>query len=160
MLVPFYGVGIGADGVRYPWSEYEDYEHCADASALSAAGIRALHRQGLMNGPGVGPFATEGDSFLAVHQELLMCAKKTFVNLKRARRAPSFWTSADLAEGASDPASFIRQQKIGYPVYHMTPQRKFSWWFNMSVLQLGMLSDTNVNLEKLSWGFIEPPGCN
>ena len=46
------------------------------------------------------------------------------------------------------------------PLYHMAPQRKFSWWFNMSVLQLGLMQDTGIALDQIRWGFIEPAGCN
>jgi hypothetical protein len=46
---------------RYLLSEWDDFERCVDATALTAAGIRALARQGRSGGPGVGPFATEGD---------------------------------------------------------------------------------------------------
>ena len=92
----------------------------------------------------MGPFASEGESFLALHHEFAACARQTFQSDSRPRRDPAVWTSAELAGGASDPSAFIAQNLIGYPRYPSSPQRMLSWWFNTSMLQFGMLADAGV----------------
>ncbi len=158
-LVPLYGAGITEAGERQNYGDYSDYEHCADASAVSAAGVRGLFRQGGMGGAGVGPFATEGASFLGLHQELAACAEMAFTYYDRSRRDPAVWTAAQLAPGLGDPATFIAQNKIGYPRFHTAPQRKFSWWFNMSLLQFGLLADAGIELPTLTRGAVQPASC-
>ena len=44
----------------------------------SAAALRSLKRTGQYNMRPVGPFASEGASFLQLHHELLSCAQRTF----------------------------------------------------------------------------------
>ncbi len=158
MLVPLYGSGIGADGKRQAFGDYSDYEHCSDATALTAAALRALKHQGTYDKNAIGPFKSEGASFLQLHHELSSCAARTFDIQTRLRRDPAVWTSKDLAAGVSDPAAFIRAQKIGYPKYNLSPQRKYSWWFNVSVLQFGLLAEAGIDIQALTPGAIQPAG--
>jgi hypothetical protein len=158
MLVPLYGSGIDGDGKRQAYGEYSDYEHCSDATALTAAALRALKHQGSYDKNAIGPFKSEGASFLQLHHELSSCAARTFEIQTRLRRDPAVWTSKDLAAGLSDPAAFIRAQKIGYPKYNVSPQRKYSWWFNMPMLQFGLLAEAGVDISVLSPGAIQPAG--
>ncbi len=159
MLAPTYGAGIRPGGARAFFGDGTDAEHCTDASAISAAGIRALSRQGKMNGPGTAPFATEGASFLALHHDLASCAQRMFQVYDRPRRSPLVWTAAQLAPGVANPSAFIASNKIGYPRYPVAPQRKFSWWFNMSTMQMAMLEEVGVNLATLTPGQVKKPGC-
>ncbi len=158
MLVPLYGSGIGADGKRQWFGEYDDFEHCSDATALTAAALRALKHQGSYDKNAVGPFKSEGASFLQLHHEFASCASRTFDSQTRARRDPSAWTSKDLAAGVSDPAGFIKTNKIGYPKYNLAPMRKYSWWFNVSMLQFGLLSEAGIEVPSLTPGAIQPNG--
>jgi hypothetical protein len=158
-LVPLYGSGLDAAGVRQNYGQYDDFQHCSDATALTSAGIRGLVRQGKFNSTPIGPFATEGDSFLALHHEFAACARQTFEYDSRPRRDPAVWSSADLAGGAADPAGFIARNLIGYPRYPSAPQRMLSWWFNSSMLQFGLLSDAGVKIPVLQPGRIQPAGC-
>ncbi|HXI56743.1 MAG TPA: hypothetical protein VNO55_11830 [Polyangia bacterium] len=158
-LVPLYGSGLDAAGVRQNYGQYDDFQHCSDATALTSAGIRALVRQGKFNSTPVGPFATEGDSFLALHHEFAACARQTFQYDSRPRRDPAVWSSADLAGGAANPAGFIATNLIGYPRYPSAPQRMLSWWFNSSMLQFGLLADAGVKIPALQPGRIQPAGC-
>jgi hypothetical protein len=66
------------------------------------------------------------------------------------------WTSSQLAPGLGDPATFIRQNKIGWPIGNLSPQRKLSWWFNMSMLQFGLLNDAGITVPVLTPGVIQP----
>jgi hypothetical protein len=165
ILSPLEGFGLRADGERYILSEWEDFEHCADATALTAAGIRALVRQKRFDGPGVGPFRTEGESFAALHHEYAHCALQTFEEYVRPRRDPRGWKSEDLAQGyeggnEAAQAAFIDQKKIGYPVAAIAPARKLSWWFNASMLQLRLLRDSGVGFATLQPGSVQPAsGC-
>jgi hypothetical protein len=162
-LVPIYGSGLTEDGTRKNFGASDDNEHCTDATALTAAGIRALVRQGKFAtapaGASLGPFKTEGESFVALHHEFGACARATFADDSRPRRDPAAWTSAELAGGLADPATFIADNLIGYPKYPTSPQRKLSWWFNMSMLQFGLLADAGVKVPALSPGQVQPATC-
>jgi hypothetical protein len=155
-LVPLYGAGLGPDLVRQNFGEYDDFQHCTDATALTAAALWALEIQGSYDRNPIGPFASEGASFLQLHHEFAACAARTFEEQTRSRRDPRQWLSAELAPGLGDPATFIRQNKIGYPVGNLTPQRKFSWWFNMSMLQFGLLTEAGITVPVLTPGLIQP----
>jgi hypothetical protein len=158
-LVPLYGAGIDAAGVRKNFGEWSDFEHCADASALAAAASAALKRSGGWDQNPVGSFASEGESFQALHQELLACAQRTFVEHTRDKRDPSSWTSAELSAGAADPATFINESRIGFPLHVQIPRRKLSWWFNAAMLELGILSEAGLSVTSVQSGFIQPSGC-
>src|SRR5204863_9799238 len=108
MLVPLYGSGLGPDMRRRNFGEYDDFEHCTDATALTAAAIRALKTQGGYDRNPIGPFPSEGASFLQLHHEFAFCAAVNFGWDSRPRRDPRAWTSDQLAEGLADPARFIR----------------------------------------------------
>jgi hypothetical protein len=158
-LVPLYGAGIDAAGMRRTFGEYSDFEHCADATALTAAALRALVRRGTYNQNPVAPFSSEGESFLALHEELASCAMRTFDENSRPHRDPATWTAAELGAGVSSPATFIRTNKIGYPKYPTSPQRKLSWWFNMSMLEFALLDEANIQLPSLRTGRVQPASC-
>jgi hypothetical protein len=158
-LAPLYGSGLVAGGARKNFGASDDDEHCTDATALTAAGIRALVRQGTFATMPVGPFKSEGESFVALHHEFAACARATFAADSRPRRDPATWKSADLASGVADPAAFIAANLIGYPKYPTSPQRKLSWWFNMSMLQFGLLADAGVELPTLLPGRVQPATC-
>jgi hypothetical protein len=158
-LVPLYGAGVNAAGQRVNSGDWADFEHCSDATALSAAALRALVRTGGYAKNPIGPFANEGESILALHRELASCARRTFVEQTRPKRSPSGWTSAELAAGAGDPAAFIDSNKIGFPTHVQMPQRKLSWWFNTSMLDFRLLADARVSIGDLDAGKIQPSGC-
>jgi len=158
-LVPLYGAGLRPDGSRATFGEYDDWQHCADASALTAVGLRALRRQGLFDGGAIGPFATEGESLLAMHHELSACAERGFQEETRLRRDPAAWSSEELAAGASDPATFIEENRIGFPLHKNMPMRRISWWFNVAMLQFRLLSDAGVTVPELAPGAVQPAGC-
>jgi hypothetical protein len=157
-LIPLYGAGLRPNGTRF--LEHEaDFEHCADATALTAAALRALKRQGRFDRGGpVGPFATEGLSFLQLHHELSYCAKLSFLSSTRLHRDPATWTSRELAEGASDPQKLIKQNRIGFPRHTSSPQRKLSWLFNTSMLQFALLRDAGIKIPVLTPGRLQPAG--
>lgn len=158
VLVPLYGAGINAFGVRNTSGEYEDYEHCTDAAALLAASRWSLENGAISLAP-PSPFIDEKQSFEALHNEFLYCSSWTFSNEHRPHRNPATWTSNQLAAGASDPATFIQAQKIGYPQYQLAPLRKIGWWFNMAALQFGLLNDASIQIPTISAGWIQasPP---
>jgi hypothetical protein len=160
-LTPIYGSGLDGAGARHNFGLADDVEHCADATALTAAGIRALVRQGKFGSTGtaLGPFKTEGESFVALHHEMAACARATFTANTRPRRDPAAWTSAQLAAGVADPATFIANNLIGYPKHPTSPQRKLSWWFNSSMLQFGLLADAAVKVPTLTPGLVQPASC-
>jgi hypothetical protein len=162
-LVPLYGSGLTASGQRRNFGASDDNEHCTDATALTAVGIRALVRQGKFGAKlavtPAGPFASEGESFVALHHEFAACAKRTFEASSRPRRDPAAWTSGELAAGVADPAGFIASNLIGYPKYPSTPQRKLSWWFNVSMLQEGLLADAGIKIPALQPGKVQPASC-
>jgi hypothetical protein len=159
-LIPLYGSGLYADGTRHNAGEYSDYEHCPDATALTAAAVRALVRQGRFDQGGpIGPFASEGESLLQLHHEFAFCAQTTLkVRNATQYHDPSVWTSTKLAAGASDPAAFIAKWGIGFPSYVTSPQRKLSWWFNTSMLQFGLLKDAGIKVPVLRPGVVQPKG--
>jgi hypothetical protein len=166
ILVPAYGAGLRIDGSRLVSGDYSDFEHCTDATALTATAIQALKHQGEFDLRGVGPFATEGDSFAAMHSQFAFYAGfYTFPNHGRFKRDPRNWTSADLAPGYSDgdPAAqeqFINDNKIGFVVHEASPLRKLSWWFNNSMLQLSLLDEAGVAFPQVSGGHVQPTGCH
>lgn len=159
-LVPLYGSGRRANQTRVSFGEYDDIEHCADATALTAAAIRALVKQGRFDEGGpIGPFASEGESFVAMHHELSACAQITFGNWTRLRRDPGVWSSKELEAGLSNPQDFIVSNKIGWPRYPTSPQRKLSWWFNTSMLQYGLLEDAGISFATIVPGQVQGDGC-
>jgi hypothetical protein len=157
-LVPLYGAALRANGTRASAGEYSDFEHCPDATALTAAALRALVRQGTWNQGGpIGPFSNEGESMLALHHEFSSCAQRTIaVRNVTQYHDPAAWTSAKLAAGFSDPAAFISKWGIGYPGFVTSPQRKLSWWFNTSMLQFGLLRDAGIKIPVLQPGAVQP----
>jgi hypothetical protein len=158
-LVPLYGSGLDAAMTRHNFGLADDSEHCTDATALTSAAIRALVRQGKFAATPVPPFASEGESFVAMHHEFAACAKITFDDDSRPKRDPAAWTSAELAGGLADPATFIAKNLIGYPKYPTSPQRKLSWWFNSSMLQFGLLAEAGVKIPTLQPGRVQPASC-
>ena len=155
-LVPLYGSGLRVDGSRDDSGEYDDGQHCLDGSALVAAGLRGLRRQGTFDKNPIGPFKSEGESFLALENELLFCAKSIFIDQTRTNRDPANWTSDALAPGLSDAAKFISDNKIGYPDHSNTPERRLSWWFNSGLLDWGLLADAKVRIPTLRPGQVQP----
>ena len=137
ILVPLYGAGIDANGKRRSFGDYDDTQHCADATALTAVGLRALRRTGTYDQRPTGPFASEGESFLALHHELAFCAYVTFQAQSRTASDPDSLSSDYLATGLSDPAAFIADNEVGYSSHSVSPQRKLSWWFNSALVQFG-----------------------
>lgn len=166
-VVPLYSAGVYGDGTRSFGGEWDDFQHCPDATALTAAAIRGLKRRGTFDVPGPAPFMTEGESFVALHQELAYCAEFALQYSSRPGRNPVNVTSATLAQGykAGDPTAqlaWIESMKIGYPEYQSSPRRKLSWWFNMSLLQFGLMDEVDVRFEGAAPqpGQIQPAGCN
>jgi hypothetical protein len=158
-MIPLYGAGLYTNGRRLNGGDYDDLEHCSDATALTAAALRSLKRMGLYDAGGpIGPFASEGQSFLQLFHEFSFCAQGTFVNWTRANRDPANQRGEDLCAGLSDPAGFITENKIGYPSHPSSPQRKLSWWFNMSLLQFGLLQEAGVTVPALHPGVVQPAG--
>jgi len=159
-LIPLYGSGLYADGTRENAGEYSDFEHCPDATALTAAAVRALVRQGKFGRGGpIGPFASEGESFLQLHHEFAFCAQSAFrVRNLTSYHDPAVWTSSKLAAGAGDPAAFIAKYGIGFPSYVTSPERKLSWWFNTSMLQFALLREAGVKIPALRPGAVQPKG--
>ena len=96
---------------------------------------------------------------MQLHHEFASCAERVFQGWIRKSRDPGSWTSASLAAGLSNPAQFIADNKIGFPVYVVSPERKLSWWFNHSMLQYGLLLDAGVSMPKLTPGKVQPSGC-
>ena len=160
LLVPLYGAGLDADGRRRQNGEFDDFQHCLDGTALTAAGLRALRRTGGYDRNPIGPFATEGESFVALHEELAFCAAWTFANDTRPHRDPATWTgpdaAAELANGLADPAAFIADNNIGNVSHQVGPARKISWWFNESLEQFALLREAGVAILELHAGVIQP----
>ncbi len=156
ILVPLYGAGIGVDGRRQDQGEYDDQQHCLDAMALVAAGMRALGRGTVPDAGPVGPFATEADSFRALFEELAICAQLVLEDQTRPRRDPATWTSEALADGVGDPAGFIEEQHIGWPVHNVLPRRKLSWWFNPGLEVFGLLRSAGIEMPAIEGGQVEP----
>lgn len=158
-LIPLYGAGLNASGKRVNKGEWSDFEHCADATALTAAALRALVRTGQYDKRPIGPFKNEGDSILQLHQELLSCAQRTFEEETRPMRIPAAWTSAQLKAGASNPAAFILNNKIGFPSHMLDPARKISWWFNTSLQEFKLMDEAGIRVDALSPGKVQVAGC-
>jgi hypothetical protein len=156
-LVPLYGAGVNVDGSRANYGEYDDEQHCLDASALVAAGMRALRRTGGWSKNPIRPFVNEGQSFLAVFEELAACAQMVFADQTRPNRDPRRYTSSQLAEGLGDPEAFIRDNKIGFPIHNVAPRRKLSWWFNPSLETFALLRDADVRITRLRQGWVASP---
>jgi hypothetical protein len=156
LLVPLYGAGLDADGQRVENGEFDDFQHCFDASAISAAGIRALVRSGGFDANPIGPFASEGESLLALHHELLACAAWTFDDQSRPHRDPATWDASALADGLGDPATFVTENKIGYVSHNVAPSRKISWWFNAGLEQFGLLAEAGIPIPTIVAGTIQP----
>jgi hypothetical protein len=164
MLVPLYGFGVYPNGSRKTFGEWADFEHCADATVLTAAAIRSLKRQKKWDGPGVGPFKTEGASFIALHEELSACARRAFKMWSRPGRDPQKVEGRALEEGfafglAPNQAEWLEKQKIGYPIHESAPTRKISWWFNGSLAQYRLLEEAGVDFPTLNPGVLQAPGC-
>jgi len=155
-LVPLYGAGIDTDGKRQNYGEYDDFQHCPDATALVAAGLRGLRRTHTFDAYPVGPFASEGESFVALEEELAACAQAVLTDQRRPHRNPATWTADDLAEGLSDPAAFIADNKIGFSSSSNAPERRLSWWFNAGLLDFALLKDAGVRLDALHPGWVQP----
>lgn len=157
-LLPLYGAGLNQSGQRDTSGEYDDFEHCTDATALLAAARWAL-ASGIPEAAAPAPFVDEQQSFEALHQEFLACASGTFDAESRPRRNPLVWTSAQLAAGAADPTAFITAQKIGYPQHQLAPLRKIGWWFNMAALQFALLTEAGIAVPTVKAGWVQPSGC-
>ena len=155
LLVPLYGAGLDESGNRVESGEFDDFQHCFDASAITAAGINALTRTNGFDDNPIGPFASEGESFVALHNELLFCAQWTFTDQTRPRRDPATWERADLAEGVGDPA-FVVDNKIGFVSHNVDPERKISWWFNAGLEQFGLLADAGITIAEIEAGAVQP----
>lgn len=160
VLVPLYGAGIDADGQRRLTGEYDDYLHCLDVTAITAAGLNALRRTGGYDLNPVGPFASEGESFLALHQEFAACASWALADQARPHRDPATWTAQDLAEGLDDPVTFIDENNIANSSHNVTPARKISWWFNPALGQFALLQEAGVSLPDLQPGSIPGSGTD
>jgi len=156
LLVPLYGAGLDRAGKRQNYGEYDDVQHCLDATALTAAGLRALRRTGGYDLNPVGPFPSEGESFLALHHELAFCAYATFLDQTRPHRDPATFSSDQLAKGLGNPAGFITDNKIGFPSHNIDPQRKLSWWFNSALGQFALLKEAGISLPALRPGAVQP----
>ena len=153
-LVALYGAGVNVQGDRVSFGDYDDEQHCLDASALVAAGIRGLRREGGWSRNPVGPFATEGQSFLALFEELTGCAEMVFADQTRLNRDPRRYTADQLADGLKDPQAFIRDNKIGFPVHNVSPRRKLSWWFNPSLEEFALLRRSGIRVQHLLQGWV------
>ncbi len=158
ILVPLYGAGLDTNGQRQNFSQYSDYLHCLDVTGITAAGIRALQRTGEFDSNPIGPFASEGESFVALHQEFAFCAEWVLADQTRLHRDPATWTADDLAEGLDDPAQFIKANNIGNSSHHVSPARKISWWFNPALMQFALLQEAGVAIPELQPGSIQPDG--
>lgn len=163
ILAPNYGFGLDAEGKR-KIDDGGDVQHCADATALTAAALRSLKRQGKFEAPGPAPFKTEGDSFYALHQELLVCSLWTFLHHSRHPRDPRQMTPTRVQEGwangeATGQDAWIERNKIGWPVHEAAPSRKLSWWFNTSMLQFSLLEEAGIQVPELRAGYIQDKGC-
>jgi hypothetical protein len=156
ILIPLYGSGLRANGKRDNSGESDDNQHCADATALSAAGIRALKRQGGFDRNPIGAFKSEGLSFVGLHEELALCAELTFKDQTRPKRDPAVAAAGDLSGGVSHPESYIHENKIGFTSHANSPQRRLSWWFNTSLLEQGLLLDAGVSIPTLQTPAIQP----
>jgi hypothetical protein len=168
MITPAYGAGKYMDGQIGNFSDWDDFEHCADTTALTASAALALKRQGTYDQGGpLGPFATEGEAAAALHEEFAFCARLIFTQESRPLRDPRVWKSSDLEPGYQD-GDIAKQQawlvdpakrRIGYPKNQISPQRKLSWWFNMSLLQFGLLESAGIQVPSITAGHVNPANC-
>lgn len=157
VLVPLYGAGLKKNGQRANYGEYDDYLHCLDATAITAAGLRALRRTGGYDQNPLGPFASEGESFLALHEELASCAALVFLDQARPHRNPAAWAGEkEFAQGLGNPEMFIKENNIGNVSHNVSPQRKISWWFNAALEQFALLREAGVAISMLRSGWIQP----
>lgn len=174
ILIPSYGAGINAAGTTIKSTEYDDYQHCADASGLTAAGLRALVRTQKFNAKGVGPFVTEGESFLALHHEFTFCAQYAFNDSKRPNRNPTLWDASKTSQAINDykvqnsgfvysdsgwQQKFFNANLIGFLVNGTSPMRKLSWWFNSMLLQPQLIKESGLSISTLYPGQVQPAGC-
>jgi hypothetical protein len=159
-IEPIYGAGLRADGSRFTEVEWDDFEHCVDTQAITAAALAALRRGALggWDAPGVGPFKTQGASILALHHELLACAQQTFDEDRRPGRDPRSWDDKGLADGDGKPG-FVDAQKIGWPLMNVSPLRKLGWWFDSSLEALGVARAAGVDLSVLHPGQVQAKPC-
>ncbi len=155
-LVPLYGAGIDGSGKRVSFGDFDDTQHCQDATTLTAVGLRALRRTGAYDQRPIGPFKSEGESFLALHHELAFCAAVTFLGETRAARDPAAPTPEELANGLGNPAHYIDENEIGFPLHNTSPQRKIGWWFNTSLAQFGLLREAGISVPELRPGAVQP----
>jgi hypothetical protein len=156
LLVPLYGSGIDDKGKRQNFGEYDDFQHCLDVTVLTAVALRALKRTGTYDQNPIGPFKSEGESFLALHHELAFCAYAAFADQTRPARDPAAFPSDSLEEGLRDPAKFILENRIGFPLHNTSPQRKLSWWFNVPLAQFALLKEAGISVTELRPGIIQP----
>jgi hypothetical protein len=156
VLVPLYGAALDQTGRRHNAGEYDDFQHCLDATALTAAGVRALTRTGGYDQNPIGPFSSEGESFLALHQEFAFCAAWTLADQHRPHRDPATWSAEELADGLEDPATFIDENNIANISHNVSPARKISWWFNTALEQFALLQEAGVAIPELHPGVIQP----
>lgn len=159
VLTAVYGAARDRDGERVLRSDYGQFAHCPDVSALAAASYAALLRHPDWDRGAVGPFSSETESLRVMHQELAACAVWVTEHYHRERRNPGYWTPELLAEGLSDPDAFIARYKIGYPDYVAEPLRQPSWWFNAGLAQIAALLDVGVSLDALEPGTLNPEEC-
>ncbi len=158
MLVPLYGAGRDGIGKRRNFGDYDDLQHCPDASTIAAVGLRALRRTGGYDQNPIGPFKSEGESFLALHNELAFCAYAMFEGQSRPKNDPAMYTPEELAEGLRDPAKFIADNDLGFPTHNTSPARKVSWWFNTALVQFAFLHEAGISVTELRPGIIQPTG--
>jgi hypothetical protein len=162
-LIPLYGAGVLSDGTRVAQGFSSDEEHCTDATALTAAALRALVRQGTYDAGGpIGPFPSEGAALLALHHEFAFCSAWVFKQWDRSGRDPARVTSAFLASimsaAGGDSAAAIAKYGVGFPSHPSYPQRKLSWWFNTSMLQFALLREAGIKIPVLKPGSVQPKG--
>ena len=99
-LVPLYGAGLDRRWHARNFGQLRRLRALRGRDRAHAAAIRALKRQGKYDKGGpIGPFASEGESFLQLHHEFASCAQRVFQGWIRTGRDPATWTSASLASG-------------------------------------------------------------
>ena len=155
ILVPLYGYGVDR-GRRITSGEWSDFEHCPDATAVTALALRTLRRIGhYLDRPtpassslavDLSSFASDGASISALHDELVFCARESLRRAARPGRDPrtasqSVLAAALAAGDAAAQAKALDAQKIGWPAYGVSPGRKLSWWFNTAISELAWLSE-------------------
>jgi hypothetical protein len=63
-------------------------------------------------------------------------------------------------QGLRDPAAFILESELGFPSHNTSPQRKLSWWFNVSLAQFTLLKEAGISITELRPGVIQPARSN